>query len=165
MDFPLPPVGEGLIEVELVRWLVRPGDAVSRGQGLAEVMSDKATMEVPAPFAGTVSALAATPGTKVKVGQLFLTYEPVGDVVTTPAPAGRASPSPLVGEGGESSSRVRVRTLLLSRVCAARHSANPHAPSPALEDSGTLSRTARRLAGRGNAAPAFHNVPCTGCDL
>ena len=60
MDFPLPPVGEGLIEVELVRWLVRPGDAVSRGQGLAEVMSDKATMEVPAPFAGTISALAAS---------------------------------------------------------------------------------------------------------
>jgi pyruvate dehydrogenase E2 component (dihydrolipoamide acetyltransferase)/2-oxoisovalerate dehydrogenase E2 component (dihydrolipoyl transacylase) len=88
MDFPLPPVGEGLIEVELVRWLVRPGDAVSRGQGLAEVMSDKATMEVPAPFAGTVSSLAAAPGTKVKVGQLFLTYEPVGDVAATPAPVG-----------------------------------------------------------------------------
>ena len=59
MDFPLPPVGEGLIEVELVRWLVRPGDAVTRGQNLAEVMSDKANMEVPSPFAGTVTALAA----------------------------------------------------------------------------------------------------------
>ena len=44
MDFALPPVGEGLYEVELVRWLVRPGEAVSRGQGLMEVMSDKATM-------------------------------------------------------------------------------------------------------------------------
>jgi pyruvate dehydrogenase E2 component (dihydrolipoamide acetyltransferase)/2-oxoisovalerate dehydrogenase E2 component (dihydrolipoyl transacylase) len=68
MDFPLPPVGEGLIEVELVRWLVRPGDAVARGQGLAEVMSDKATMEVPAPFAGTISALQGHPGKMVKVG-------------------------------------------------------------------------------------------------
>src|SRR5215471_9608817 len=78
MDFPLPPVGEGLIEVELIRWLVRPGDAVSRGQGLAEVMSDKATMEVPAPFAGTVTSLAATPGSKVQVGQVILAYTPVG---------------------------------------------------------------------------------------
>ena len=78
MDFPLPPVGEGLIEVELVRWLVRPGDAVARGQGLAEVMSDKATMEVPAPFAGTVTSLAATPGTKVKVGDVLLAYTPAG---------------------------------------------------------------------------------------
>src|SRR5271163_120716 len=76
MDFPLPPVGEGLIEVELVRWLVRPGDAVSRGQGLLEVMSDKASMEVPAPFAGTITSLAATPGTKVRVGQVVLSFNP-----------------------------------------------------------------------------------------
>src|SRR5580698_6556218 len=85
MDFPLPPVGEGLIEVELVRWLVRPGDAVSRGQGLIEVMSDKASIEVPAPFAGTISSLAATPGTKIKVGQLVLSYNPVGDGALAPA--------------------------------------------------------------------------------
>jgi pyruvate dehydrogenase E2 component (dihydrolipoamide acetyltransferase)/2-oxoisovalerate dehydrogenase E2 component (dihydrolipoyl transacylase) len=93
MDFPLPPVGEGLIEVELVRWLVRPGDAVARGQGLAEVMSDKATMEVPSPFAGTVTTLAATPGSKVKVGESFLTYEAVGDVVATPGPRSAARPT------------------------------------------------------------------------
>jgi pyruvate dehydrogenase E2 component (dihydrolipoamide acetyltransferase)/2-oxoisovalerate dehydrogenase E2 component (dihydrolipoyl transacylase) len=85
MDFPLPPVGEGLIEVELVRWLVRPGDAVARGQGLIEVMSDKASMEVPAPFSGTISSLAATPGTKVKVGQVVLSYNPVGDGVHAPS--------------------------------------------------------------------------------
>src|SRR5687767_3373141 len=78
MDFSLPPVGEGLIEVELVRWLVRAGDAVAPGQPLAEVMSDKATMEVPAPFAGTVTGLAAQPGTKVRVGQVVLTYTPTG---------------------------------------------------------------------------------------
>ena len=79
MDFHLPPVGEGLIEVELVRWLVRPGDEVSRGQGLMEVMSDKATMEVPAPFAGTIGDLRATPGTKVQVGQTVLAFTPVGE--------------------------------------------------------------------------------------
>src|SRR5262249_31391001 len=79
MDFSLPPVGEGLYEVELIRWLVRPGDAVSPGQGLMEVMSDKATMEVPAPFVGTITGLAAEPGSKVKVGQVVLTYNPVGE--------------------------------------------------------------------------------------
>ncbi|HEX4607582.1 MAG TPA: dihydrolipoamide acetyltransferase family protein [Urbifossiella sp.] len=79
MDFPLPPVGEGLIEVELVRWLVRPGEEVARGHGLAEVMSDKATMEVPAPFAGTITSLAATPGSKVQVGQVILAYTPASD--------------------------------------------------------------------------------------
>src|SRR5438552_19169030 len=93
MDFPLPPVGEGLLEVELVRWLVRPGDAVVRGQGLAEVMSDKASMEVPSPFAGTITALGATPGTKVKVGQSFLSYNPVAEnAVVSSASGGRQPP-------------------------------------------------------------------------
>jgi pyruvate dehydrogenase E2 component (dihydrolipoamide acetyltransferase)/2-oxoisovalerate dehydrogenase E2 component (dihydrolipoyl transacylase) len=99
MDFALPPVGEGLYEVELVRWLVHPGDAVTPGQGLAEVMSDKATMEVPAPFAGTISALTATPGTKIKVGQVVLTYQPVGQGQTQtldrePAASPTATPVP-----------------------------------------------------------------------
>jgi pyruvate dehydrogenase E2 component (dihydrolipoamide acetyltransferase)/2-oxoisovalerate dehydrogenase E2 component (dihydrolipoyl transacylase) len=88
MDFALPPVGEGLIEVELVRWLVHPGDAVKRGQPLVEVMSDKATMEVPAPFAGRITTTVAEPNTKVKVGQLLLKYDADASVVTTPAPVG-----------------------------------------------------------------------------
>jgi pyruvate dehydrogenase E2 component (dihydrolipoamide acetyltransferase)/2-oxoisovalerate dehydrogenase E2 component (dihydrolipoyl transacylase) len=85
MDFPLPPLGEGLLEVELVRWLVRPGDAVVRGQGLMEVLSDKASMEVPAPFAGTITSTVATPGAKLKVGQVVLSYNPVGDGVRSHA--------------------------------------------------------------------------------
>ena len=84
MDFPLPPVGEGLFEVELVKWLVRPGDAVNRGQGLMEVMSDKATFEVPAPFAGTVTALSVQPGTKIKVGQVAMTYDAVETRASAP---------------------------------------------------------------------------------
>ena len=59
MDFHLPQLGEGVYEAELVRWLVHPGDAVRHGQGLVEVLTDKATMEVPAPFAGTVRAFNA----------------------------------------------------------------------------------------------------------
>src|SRR4051812_41357144 len=72
MDFPLPQLGEGVYEAELVRWLVKPGDVVKRGQALMEVMTDKATMEVPAPFAGKITALQAEPGQTVKVGQVML---------------------------------------------------------------------------------------------
>lgn len=93
MDFPLPPLGEGLLEVELIRWLVRPGDAVARGQGLMEVMSDKASMEVPAPFTGTISSLAANPGTKIKVGHVVLSYNPVGDGVATQPNSPMLAPS------------------------------------------------------------------------
>src|SRR5215470_15914146 len=71
MDFRLPEIGEGLYDAELVRWLVKPGDAVKHGQTLMEVLTDKATMEVPSPFAGTVTALSAQPGQRVKVGDVM----------------------------------------------------------------------------------------------
>jgi pyruvate dehydrogenase E2 component (dihydrolipoamide acetyltransferase)/2-oxoisovalerate dehydrogenase E2 component (dihydrolipoyl transacylase) len=75
MDFALPEIGEGVYEAELVRWLVQPGDSVKRGQSLLEVMTDKATMEVPAPFAGKVQSVIGEPGTRLKVGQVILSYQ------------------------------------------------------------------------------------------
>jgi pyruvate dehydrogenase E2 component (dihydrolipoamide acetyltransferase)/2-oxoisovalerate dehydrogenase E2 component (dihydrolipoyl transacylase) len=83
MDFALPEIGEGIYEAELVRWLVRPGETVKRGQTLAEVLTDKATMELPSPFTGTVGELKANPGQTIKVGQVILDYQPAGQ----PAPA------------------------------------------------------------------------------
>jgi 2-oxoisovalerate dehydrogenase E2 component (dihydrolipoyl transacylase) len=80
MDFHLPQLGEGVYEAEMIRWLVAAGDAVRHGQGLMEVMTDKATMEVPAPFAGTVTELRVQPGATVKVGDLILSYNPAGAV-------------------------------------------------------------------------------------
>lgn len=109
MDFQLPAIGEGVYEAEFVRWLVKPGDAVKPGEALAEVLTDKATMEVPAPFAGTVAALKAEPGQMVKVGQPLLEYtlsgtpSPVAAPViqestqapTKPRTNGAAAPTPL----------------------------------------------------------------------
>src|SRR5436190_6157981 len=74
MEFALPPVGEGVFEVELVRWLVRAGDAVKPGQPMLEVLSDKATMEVPSPFAGRIDSLSAEAGTKIQIGQAIVNY-------------------------------------------------------------------------------------------
>ena len=53
----LPDVGEGVTEGELVRWLVKVGDTVKADQPVVELMTDKATVEVPSPFAGTVKEL------------------------------------------------------------------------------------------------------------
>src|SRR5438067_8605533 len=75
MDFQLPELGEGVYEAELVAWLVKPGDVVKRGQPLLEVLTDKATMEVPSPFAGKITDLRGEPGAQVKVGDLVLSYE------------------------------------------------------------------------------------------
>src|SRR5262245_12995608 len=81
MDFHLPELGEGIYEAEFDSWLVRPGDTVKSGQPLLEVMTDKAKMEVPAPFAGTVTSLTVKPGQKVKIGDVVLSYTPAGKAV------------------------------------------------------------------------------------
>jgi pyruvate dehydrogenase E2 component (dihydrolipoamide acetyltransferase)/2-oxoisovalerate dehydrogenase E2 component (dihydrolipoyl transacylase) len=78
MDFHLPELGEGVYEAELVAWHVKPGEPVKRGQVLLEVLTDKATMEVPSPFAGTITELRSEPGQQLKVGQHVLTYTPAG---------------------------------------------------------------------------------------
>ncbi|MCU0962565.1 MAG: 2-oxo acid dehydrogenase subunit E2 [Pirellulaceae bacterium] len=76
MDFRVPALGEGVYEAELVEWRVQPGDCIAPGQPLAEVMTDKAVMELPAPFAGTIERLSVSAGQKVEVGQMLLQYAP-----------------------------------------------------------------------------------------
>ena len=88
MNFDLPHLGEGVQEAELVRWLVKPGDTVKPGDILLEALTDKATMEVPSPFAGTVTGLIAQPGQPVKVGDVILSYTGGGsEADAAPAPA------------------------------------------------------------------------------
>jgi pyruvate dehydrogenase E2 component (dihydrolipoamide acetyltransferase)/2-oxoisovalerate dehydrogenase E2 component (dihydrolipoyl transacylase) len=99
MDFALPEIGEGVYEAELVRWLVQPGHIVKRGQALAEVLTDKATMELPSPFAGTIETLKAEPGQPIKVGELMLTYV-VGAETPAPTPQPVASTRPAQGRNG-----------------------------------------------------------------
>ena len=64
----VPDIGEGIAEVELVQWHVRTGDAVVADQTLADVMTDKATVEVPSPVAGRVLGLSGNAGDKLAVG-------------------------------------------------------------------------------------------------
>src|SRR5664279_1268419 len=68
----VPDIGEGIAEVEVVAWHVRPGDAVVADQTLADVMTDKATVEVPSPITGTVIAVNANAGDRVAVGSELL---------------------------------------------------------------------------------------------
>jgi 2-oxoisovalerate dehydrogenase E2 component (dihydrolipoyl transacylase) len=75
MEFKLPELGEGVYEAEAVRWLVQSGQAVKPGQTLLEVLTDKATMEVPAPFVGVIQTLLIEPGQKIAIGQAILEYE------------------------------------------------------------------------------------------
>ncbi|GKW48076.1 dihydrolipoyllysine-residue acetyltransferase [Halomonas sp. NCCP-2165] len=56
-DFMLPDIGEGIVECEVVKWLVSEGETISEDQPVAEVMTDKALVEIPAPYAGKVTRL------------------------------------------------------------------------------------------------------------
>jgi 2-oxoisovalerate dehydrogenase E2 component (dihydrolipoyl transacylase) len=85
MDFRLPELGEGVYEAELVAWQVKEGDTVKRAQNLMEVLTDKATMEVPSPFAGTITGLHAQPGQQLKVGDVVLSYTPAGEAEEAPS--------------------------------------------------------------------------------
>jgi pyruvate dehydrogenase E2 component (dihydrolipoamide acetyltransferase) len=76
--FKLPDIGEGVHEGEIVQWHVKPGDTIQEDQPMVEVMTDKVTAEIPAPFSGTVKALNAQPGEVVKVGSVIIEFEEDG---------------------------------------------------------------------------------------
>jgi pyruvate dehydrogenase E2 component (dihydrolipoamide acetyltransferase) len=96
-DLKLPDIGEGVAEGEIVRWLVKPGDAVKEDQPLVEVMTDKATVEIPSPRTGTIAALHAEAGQMVPVGDLLVSIAVEGGAPAPAAPAhgahGTAAPS------------------------------------------------------------------------
>jgi 2-oxoisovalerate dehydrogenase E2 component (dihydrolipoyl transacylase) len=71
----MPDIGEGIAEVELVAWHVKVGDAVHEDQILADVMTDKATVEIPSHVAGVISALHASVGQVVAVGTEIIHIE------------------------------------------------------------------------------------------
>ncbi|WP_122464453.1 2-oxo acid dehydrogenase subunit E2 [Brevundimonas lutea] len=96
--FKLPDVGEGTAEAELVGWHVKVGDAVEEDQILAEVMTDKATVEITSPVTGTVVALHGEAGQQLAVGGPLVSFKVEGKGNVQPAPfpleGGRA------GDGG-----------------------------------------------------------------
>ena len=102
--FKLPDVGEGTAEAELVGWHVKVGDVVAEDQIIADVMTDKATVELTSPVAGTVVALHGDAGRQIAVGGPLVSFSVEGKGNTTPvadpSPASR-SPSPAASAARE----------------------------------------------------------------
>jgi pyruvate dehydrogenase E2 component (dihydrolipoamide acetyltransferase) len=78
-QFKFPDVGEGITEGEIVRWLVKEGDAVREDQTLAEVETDKAVVEMPSPYSGTVLKIHFKEKDVVKVGEVLVTIGEKGE--------------------------------------------------------------------------------------
>ncbi len=74
----MPDLGEGIAEVEVVAWHVQPGDTVKEDQVLADVMTDKATVEIPSPVAGTITSLGGAVGQSLAVGAELIRLEVEG---------------------------------------------------------------------------------------
>jgi len=74
----MPDLGEGIAEVEVVAWHVQPGDTVREDQVLADVMTDKATVEIPSPVAGTITSLGGAIGQSLAVGAELIRLEVAG---------------------------------------------------------------------------------------
>jgi pyruvate dehydrogenase E2 component (dihydrolipoamide acetyltransferase) len=73
-SFKLPDLGEGIHEGEVIAVLVKVGDAVEEGDPILEVETDKASVEIPSPYTGTVKEIMVKPGDVVKVGNLMMTF-------------------------------------------------------------------------------------------
>ena len=91
----VPDIGEGIAEVELVAWHVKPGDVIAEDQALADVMTDKASVEVPSPRAGTVLALGGEVGQMLAVGGELVRIELAGTAAPAAAAQAAATPRPV----------------------------------------------------------------------
>ncbi|GAA5973240.1 hypothetical protein JCM3765_007559 [Sporobolomyces pararoseus] len=82
-EFKLADIGEGITECEIVKWLVKPGDTISEFDPVAEVQSDKASVEITSPFSGTIKSIAGDVGDMLKVGATLCQVELEGTTETT----------------------------------------------------------------------------------
>ena len=128
----MPDIGEGIAEVELVAWRVQPGETVAEDQILADVMTDKATVEIPSPVVGKVLALGGAVGQVMAVGGELIRIEVEGEgnasaasTAAAPVPAPVSLPSPVVKAMAPVASAAPVATV------AAEHKPAPTVPRAA----------------------------------
>ena len=92
--FNLPDVGEGVVEGEIVKWIVKPGDTVKEDEALVEVMTDKATVAIPSSVNGKVVSTTGKPGDMVPVGAELIVFEVSGDSPSAPESEPEPDPAP-----------------------------------------------------------------------
>jgi len=91
-EFHLPDIGEGVVEGEIVGWKVKVGDTVKLDQPIVEIMTDKATVEIPSPRAGKIAKINYTDGQVCPVGAVLLVIDEGGNGKTVAAPVASEAP-------------------------------------------------------------------------
>jgi 2-oxoglutarate dehydrogenase E2 component (dihydrolipoamide succinyltransferase) len=139
-EIKVPTLGESVTEATVAKWMKSVGDAVALDEPLVELETDKVTLEVNAPTAGTLSAISADEGAEVEVGALLGMLEE-GAGAPAAKPAAKPEPAP---------------------AAPAPEPAPAAAPPPAAAASATLSPAVRKLVEENNLDPAA--IPATGKD-
>ncbi|MCE9658245.1 MAG: 2-oxo acid dehydrogenase subunit E2 [Burkholderiales bacterium] len=148
----MPDIGEGIAEVELVAWHVKPGDAVVEDQPLADVMTDKASVEIPSPVAGTVLALGGEVGQTLAVGSELIRIETGAG---QGAPSGKASAPPAAAAGEPPAPPPAAAAMPMH--APAEHSAERPRASPSVRRQATeLGLDLRAVAGTGPGGRIVH---------
>src|SRR4029079_18873094 len=97
-DLVVPPLGESITEAVVAKWLKQVGEPVAADEPVAELETDKITVQLPSPVAGVLAAQAATEGTTVKPGDVIGSVEAGAGKVAAPSPAAQpaaaAAPAP-----------------------------------------------------------------------
>lgn len=133
-EFKLPDIGEGVVEGEIVKWLVKDGDAVKEDQPLVEVMTDKATVTIPSPKKGKVLKTHGKEGEIAKVHHPLVTLELEGGAATAAEPSHAHAPTvrnaaespavaaaPIHKNGGASAANEKVLATPVTRRMAREH--------------------------------------------
>lgn len=150
--FKLPDLGEGTVEAEIVAWHVKPGDVVAEEDVIVEVMTEKASVEVPAPVSGRVVSTSGTPGDMVPVGSELIVFETDANAAVAPAAAvgaasAGASDTNAAAPAGASGANVGAS--------AGASGANARASAPAVPQSASSQgRQAVQAASAATATPA-----------
>jgi len=125
-DFRLPDLGEGLPEAELVQWLVAEGDTVALNQTIAEVETAKAVVELPSPYAGTITALHAAAGDVIEVGSVLITFDTGGADASSPSSLGApAAPQQVVEAAAPAAEPEKAEPNLVGYGAAPRGAGRP----------------------------------------
>ncbi|GMA28986.1 dihydrolipoamide acetyltransferase family protein [Arenivirga flava] len=139
-EFPLPDVGEGLTDAEIVQWKVQPGQTVAVNDVIVEIETAKSLVELPSPFAGVVDALLVQEGDTVEVGTPIIRVADAGE--------GAPEPAPSAATGQAAAEVAPEQTAVPPTEIVAAPESEEAAPEPAEEGSGAV------LVGYGSAGHA-----------
>ncbi len=158
-QFKLPDIGEGIAEAEIVAWHVKVGDKVEEDQQLADMMTDKATVEMESPVAGVVRQLAGEVGDQIAIGSVLVEIETEGGAPAGEQPAAESRQEQPLADGAEAATPEQEKAIptMATQPVRAERRAEPEVevrPAPAPEPRPSTSLATNEIGHKVLASPA-----------